>query len=144
MRSDVNNILLVGVGGQGVLLASELLSDAAFKSGLDVKKSEVHGMAQRGGVVSSHVRFGKKVYSPLIPMGECDVMLAIGARFDDRVQEKSASSPPKPKSFISISNLPRLIRTFWWISPSWAMRKKSCMTCYPTPNPFRSNHGASG
>jgi len=59
-----------------VLLASELLSDAAFKSDFDVKKSEVHGMAQRGGVVSSHVRFGEKVHSPLIPQGDCDVMLA--------------------------------------------------------------------
>lgn len=74
--NEVKNILLVGVGGQGVLLASELLSDTAFQSGLDVKKSEVHGMAQRGGVVSSHVRFGKKVHSPLIPQGMCDVMLA--------------------------------------------------------------------
>lgn len=70
------NILIVGVGGQGVLLASELLCDAAFLSGLDVKKSEVHGMAQRGGVVSSHVRFGEKVYSPLIPCGEADHLLS--------------------------------------------------------------------
>ena len=75
MRSD-KNVLIVGVGGQGVLLASELLSTAAVESGLDAKKSEVHGMAQRGGVVSSHVRFGEKVYSPLIPDGETDVLLA--------------------------------------------------------------------
>jgi indolepyruvate ferredoxin oxidoreductase beta subunit len=74
--ADVKNILLVGVGGQGVMFAGELLSKTAFKSGQDVKKSEVHGMAQRGGVVSSHVRYGEKVYSPLIPQGECDVMLA--------------------------------------------------------------------
>jgi indolepyruvate ferredoxin oxidoreductase, beta subunit len=70
------NILIVGVGGQGVLLASEVLSEAALLSGLDVKKSEVHGMAQRGGVVSSHVRIGNRVYSPLIPEGGADVMLA--------------------------------------------------------------------
>jgi indolepyruvate ferredoxin oxidoreductase, beta subunit len=70
------NILIVGVGGQGVLLASEVLSEAALFSGLDVKKSEVHGMAQRGGVVSSHVRIGKRVHSPLIPEGRADVMLA--------------------------------------------------------------------
>ena len=73
---DVKNILIVGVGGQGILLASELLSEVAFLSGCDVKKSEVHGMAQRGGVVSSHVRYGKKVYSPLIKEGDADVLLA--------------------------------------------------------------------
>ncbi len=73
---DTENILIVGVGGQGVLLASELLCEAAVEAGFDAKKSEVHGMAQRGGVVSSHVRFGKKVFSPLIPEGEADVLLA--------------------------------------------------------------------
>ncbi|HHS12821.1 MAG TPA: indolepyruvate oxidoreductase subunit beta [bacterium] len=73
---QTKNILIVGVGGQGVLLASELLSAVAVEAGLDAKKSEVHGMAQRGGVVSSHVRIGEKVYSPLIPKGEADVILA--------------------------------------------------------------------
>lgn len=71
-----NNILIVGVGGQGVLLASELMSAVAFRAGFDTKKSEVHGMAQRGGVVSSHVRYGAKVYSPLIPEGQTDLLLA--------------------------------------------------------------------
>lgn len=73
---ETKNILIVGVGGQGVLLASELLSAVAVEAGLDAKKSEVHGMAQRGGVVSSHVRIGEKVYSPLIPRGDADVILA--------------------------------------------------------------------
>jgi indolepyruvate ferredoxin oxidoreductase beta subunit len=73
------NILIVGVGGQGVILASELLSEAAMQAGYDVKKSEVHGMSQRGGVVSSHVRFGPKVHSPLIPAGAADVVLAFEA-----------------------------------------------------------------
>jgi len=73
------NILIVGVGGQGVILASELLSEAAMMAGFDVKKSEVHGMSQRGGVVSSHVRFGPKVQSPLIPNGAADVVLAFEA-----------------------------------------------------------------
>ena len=72
----VQNILIVGVGGQGVLLASEILAEAALRSGFTVKKSEVHGMAQRGGVVSSHVRFGRFVFSPLIKRGEADVILA--------------------------------------------------------------------
>jgi len=72
----VMNILIVGVGGQGVVLASAILSEVALSAGYDVKKSEVHGMSQRGGVVSSHVRIGQKVHSPLIPNGQADVILA--------------------------------------------------------------------
>ncbi len=74
--SKTVNIMLAGVGGQGVLLASEVISKAALKEGYDVKKSEVHGMAQRGGSVVSNVRFGEKVYSPLIAEGEADILLA--------------------------------------------------------------------
>lgn len=70
------NVLIVGVGGQGVLLASEILVTVAMKAGCDAKKSEVHGMAQRGGVVSSHVRMGDKIFSPLIQEGNADVILA--------------------------------------------------------------------
>ncbi len=76
MKKGTTNILIVGVGGQGVLLASEILSEVAKSSDLDTKKSEVHGMSQRGGVVTSHVRFGEKVFSPLIPNGEADAVLA--------------------------------------------------------------------
>lgn len=61
-----NNILMVGVGGQGIIKASDILCNVAMKAGLDVKKSEIHGMSQRGGCVNSHVRFGEKIYSPLI------------------------------------------------------------------------------
>ncbi len=70
------NILIVGVGGQGVLLASAILSEVALQGGFDTKKSEVHGMSQRGGVVTSHIRLGRQVHSPLIPNGEADVILA--------------------------------------------------------------------
>ncbi len=76
MADSSHNVLIVGVGGQGVLLASEIISDVAMRSGMDVKKSEVHGMSQRGGVVTSHVRIGKKVYSPLIQEGETDFLMA--------------------------------------------------------------------
>ena len=76
---ETTNVLIVGVGGQGIILASEILTDVAMQAGMDVKKSEVHGMAQRGGVVSSHVRFGKEVFSPLIPRGSADVVLAYEA-----------------------------------------------------------------
>lgn len=67
------NILLCGVGGQGILLASEIISSALVKAGFDVKQSEVHGMAQRGGSVVSHIRYGEKVYSPLIELGSADI-----------------------------------------------------------------------
>lgn len=72
----IRNIVICGVGGQGIILASDVLCHAAFLSGYDVKKSEVHGMAQRGGSVITHVRFGKKVHSPLIEQGSCHFMLA--------------------------------------------------------------------
>lgn len=75
-RRDTNNIIICGVGGQGIILASDVLCYAAFLEGFDVKKSEVHGMAQRGGSVITHVRFGKKVYSPLIEEGTTDCILA--------------------------------------------------------------------
>lgn len=70
------NLFLCGVGGQGILLASEVISSACVKSGFDVKQSEVHGMAQRGGSVISHIRFGKKVYSPLIEPGDADIVVS--------------------------------------------------------------------
>ncbi len=70
------NILLCGVGGQGTLLASNLIADCAMKAGFDVKKSEIHGMAQRGGSVVSHVRFGDKIASPIIRKGEADIVLS--------------------------------------------------------------------
>jgi len=74
MTHDITNILVAGVGGQGVILASDIMADVFLEAGYDVKKSEVHGMAQRGGAVSSHVRFGKKVFSPIIKMGEVDYL----------------------------------------------------------------------
>lgn len=74
--SDVKNILLAGVGGQGILLASEVLSEVMMMAGRDVKKNEIHGMSQRGGSVTSHVRYGEKVYSSIIPEGEVDILFS--------------------------------------------------------------------
>ncbi|MCE1227331.1 MAG: indolepyruvate oxidoreductase subunit beta [Geobacteraceae bacterium] len=74
MDNAITNILLVGVGGQGILLASEILSEAFMLAGFDVKKSEIHGMSQRGGSVVSHVRFGKEVFSPVVPEGQGDIL----------------------------------------------------------------------
>lgn len=70
------NLLICGVGGQGVLLTSNILAQLALTVGLDVKKSEVHGMAQRGGSVTSHIRWGRKIYSPLIEEGTADIIIA--------------------------------------------------------------------
>ena len=70
------NFALVGVGGQGVLLASDVLAEVGLRAGLDVKKSEVHGMAQRGGAVLSQVRWGDKVYGPLVGPGEVDYLVS--------------------------------------------------------------------
>jgi len=74
---SITSVLFSGVGGQGIILASKVVGRAAFISGLDVKESELHGMAQRGGSVISHVRFGKTVHSPLIPLGKADFYLAL-------------------------------------------------------------------
>ena len=71
------SILLAGVGGQGIILASEILARLGLELGFDVKKSEIHGMAQRGGSVESHVRIGPKILSPLIPRGEADFLVAL-------------------------------------------------------------------
>lgn len=76
MKNEVTSVYMVGVGGQGIIRASDILCEVIMRSGLDVKKSEVHGMAQRGGSVTSHVRYGKKVYSPLAPKGGVDILVA--------------------------------------------------------------------
>jgi indolepyruvate ferredoxin oxidoreductase, beta subunit len=68
---------MVGVGGQGIILASDILAESLMDAGFDVKKSEVHGMAQRGGSVSSHIRFGKKVFSPLIARRQVDIIYCL-------------------------------------------------------------------
>jgi indolepyruvate ferredoxin oxidoreductase beta subunit len=77
--SDITNILVCGIGGQGVMTATEILSEAAIAEGHDVKKTEVAGMSQRGGVVTSHLRFGRKVLSPQIAPGTADVLLGFEA-----------------------------------------------------------------
>jgi len=89
--NETTNVILAGVGGQGVILASELLAMAAVHVGYDTKQTEVHGIAQRGGSVHSHIRFGGMVYSPLIKPGEADVLIATekleGLRFAHYVRE---------------------------------------------------------
>jgi indolepyruvate ferredoxin oxidoreductase beta subunit len=76
MKESVTSLLLAGVGGQGILLASDIICKVMMKAGFDVKKSEVHGMAQRGGCVTSHVRYGRKVYSPIAREGDVDILVS--------------------------------------------------------------------
>lgn len=73
----VTNVVFAGLGGQGVIKASDILADAALRCGLDVKKSELHGMSQRGGSVTSDVRFGDRVLSPMVPRGEADFLIVL-------------------------------------------------------------------
>ena len=74
---ETTNAVLVGVGGQGILLASAIIATAALESGYDVKTNEIHGMAQRGGSVLAQVRYGEKVYSPLVPKGAATVLASL-------------------------------------------------------------------
>jgi indolepyruvate ferredoxin oxidoreductase beta subunit len=76
-NGTVINVKIAGLGGMGVLRASDILADAAFGAGYDVKKSEIHGMAQRGGGISSDVRFGDEVLSPMIPDGATDILVML-------------------------------------------------------------------
>ena len=73
------NVVFAGLGGQGVLKASDILAEAVLQAGFDVKKSEIHGMSQRGGSVTSDVRFGSRVLSPMVPVGEADYVVVLSA-----------------------------------------------------------------
>ena len=77
MSSKVTNVVVAGLGGQGVLKGTDILAMAALRAGFDVKKSEIKGMSQRGGSVTGDVRFGKEVFSPMVPAGEADYLLVL-------------------------------------------------------------------
>ena len=115
-NKNIYNIMFCGIGGQGVLTASEICGYAAILDGYNTKKSEVHGMAQRGGSVESHLRFGNKVFSPLIPEGNVDFLVSFYKEEHDRMKhllKKNGvdliSSLIKAES--SISNI-KLINTY--------------------------------
>jgi indolepyruvate ferredoxin oxidoreductase beta subunit len=84
----VTNVIVAGLGGQGVLKVTDILSEALFRCGYDIKKSEVHGMSQRGGSVSSEVRFGENVASPMVPAGECDYLVVLDITQVEVVKDK--------------------------------------------------------
>ncbi len=76
-NSKITNTVIAGLGGQGVIRAANILAETAFRAGYDVKQGEIHGMSQRGGSVTSDVRFGKKVYSPMVPTGEAEFVMVL-------------------------------------------------------------------
>ena len=97
------NVTLVGVGGQGILLTSDILALAAMHAGLDVKKSEIHGMSQRGGSVISQVRFGAHVHSPIIPEGESDILVSF-----ERTEALRWAHLARPGAKILVNNMERI------------------------------------
>ena len=106
------NILITGVGGQGVILISELLGNAAVNDGLNVRGSEVLGMAVRGGAVTSTIRIGSEVYGPLIPMGKCDIL--IGIEPSEALRNITYLSP----SSLVILNMAKVVPTSVFIGES--------------------------
>jgi indolepyruvate ferredoxin oxidoreductase beta subunit len=87
----ITNIVVAGLGGQGVLTTTDIVAEVAARAGLDVKKSEIHGMSQRGGSVSSDVRFGEHVFSPMVPDGEADFLVMLAA---DQVEVNATALSP--------------------------------------------------
>jgi indolepyruvate ferredoxin oxidoreductase beta subunit len=102
----ITNIVVAGLGGQGIITASDILADAAFRAGRDVKKSELHGMSQRGGSVTSEVRFGTQVFSPMVPLGEADFLVVLAS---DQIEPNRRCLRPDgrliPPEWIDESNL---------------------------------------
>lgn len=107
--AEIKNILLVGVGGQGTILASKILSTALVDAGYDVKMSEVHGMAQRGGSVTTQIRYGEKVFSPIIGKGEADVMVCF-----EKMEALRWIEYVKPDAKIVINDFEIPSARFWW------------------------------
>ncbi len=131
MSARVTNVILAGLGGQGVIKASDILCDAAVRAGHDVKKAEVHGMSQRGGSVQSDVRFGPEVHSPMIPAGACDYLVVLEASQVDVVRGElrpggvlltpadiDAARLPNAKS-LNVALLGRLSRAFDFPESAW-------------------------
>jgi indolepyruvate ferredoxin oxidoreductase beta subunit len=103
----LTSVVFAGLGGQGVIKASDILADAAFRSGRDVKKAEIHGMSQRGGSVTSDVRFGDEVLSPMVPQGEADFLVVLSAdQVENNLQALRKGGVLLPPDFVPESSLP--------------------------------------
>jgi len=103
----VTSVVFAGLGGQGVIKASDILADAAFRAGRDVKKAEIHGMSQRGGSVTSDVRFGDEVLSPMVPQGEADFLVVLSAdQVENNLQVLGKGGILIPPDLVPESSLP--------------------------------------
>jgi indolepyruvate ferredoxin oxidoreductase beta subunit len=101
------SVVFAGLGGQGVIKASDILADAAFRDGRDVKKAEIHGMSQRGGSVTSDVRFGDEVLSPMVPRGEADYLVVLSAdQVENNLPLLRSGGILIPPDFVAESSLP--------------------------------------
>ena len=101
------SVVFAGLGGQGVIKASDILADAAFRAGRDVKKAEIHGMSQRGGSVTSDVRFGDEVLSPMVPQGEADFLVVLSAdQVENNLPALRKGGILIPPDFVPESSLP--------------------------------------
>ncbi len=157
MNPEVVNIVVAGLGGQGVLKASDIIAEAAFGLGLDVKKSEVHGMSQRGGSVSSDVRFGAQVWSPMVPEGQADYLVVLDPTQVERNQEMLApggvliepgllahAKLPSPKT-LNMALLGILSRRLEFPAEAWeeAIRRKLAPKLHaPNLEAFRTGRAA--
>ena len=130
-RQPTINVRFAGLGGTGVIKASDILADVAFRAGREVKKAEVHGMSQRGGSVQSDVRFGSEVHSPMIPAGECDFIVVLEPSQVEVVRgglrpggvllapaDLPAARLANPKS-LNVALLGRLSRQLDFPEPAW-------------------------
>jgi len=134
LKPEKLNFALVGVGGQGTILASDVLAELGLRLGYDVKKAEVHGMSQRGGSVTSHLRWGSRVFSPIIPPGEADILVAFekleAARFIQLLKPNGlalvndfaiaplsvqTSGVPYPEDDDLHIRLARVTENSWWV-----------------------------
>lgn len=127
------NLLVCGVGGQGVLLFSRVVAHLALTMGLDVKMSEVHGMAQRGGSVTSHIRWGKRVFSPLIEEGTADVVVAFEQLEALRYIHFLAKTGKLFYDPLRIEPLPVQLGLVEGLSESAVGSRLSALGCYPVP-----------
>lgn len=101
MDKRITNVVIAGLGGQGVIRAANIMAETAFRAGLDVKQGEIHGMSQRGGSVTSDIRFGAKVYSPMVPTGNADFVLVM----HPTQEENNRHHLKKEGVFISVCDL---------------------------------------
>jgi indolepyruvate ferredoxin oxidoreductase beta subunit len=144
----MHNVLFCGVGGQGVLTAAEICGVAAMGAGFHVKKSEVHGMAQRGGSVESHVRFGEAIYSPLIPPGSADLLVCFdrgeGERLADFLTGDGTTFLPYLDQFKSTGEDRRFLNTSGELRRRIARSSSAGPTTGRVPDSERSFRGVLG